>query len=189
MADDEKKHLSELVSGGLGESEKNAADPNEDPEFQTLLQQWQLPKNSPGFDQMVLTAYRNQVSSAAAWKRPFLRSISIPLPVAAALLLLLVLLGSHTLRPPAVVHLEVAGPVPQVVRVEVPVVREKIVTRIVYRQSPERKNTGKHLESDTARSAANSVTRGPRSSQIAVQLGDFEPVEKIQLKILKGVDQ
>jgi hypothetical protein len=190
MTDEErKKHLSELISRGLGEAAKNVRDPNEDPELQTLLQQWQPPKSSPGLDRRVLTAYRNQVSSNNGWKRLFFRSIPIPLPLAAAFLLVLFFLGSRALRSPTVVHLEVPGPVSEVVRVEVPVIREKIVTRSVYRQSPETKSTGKHLRSDTERSTDDSVSKGPRSSQIAVQLNDFEPVEKIQLKILKGVDQ
>jgi len=190
MTDEEKKkHLSQLTSRGLGESAKNVTDPNEDSELQTLLRQWQLPRRSPGLDRRVLTAYRNQVSSDSRWKRLFFRSIPIPLPLAAALLLVLVLLGSFALRPPMVVRLEVPGPIPQVVRVEVPVVREKIVTRIVYRQFSKRKNAVKHLENDTARSTADPVSKGPRKSQVTVQLGDFEPVETIQLKMLKGVDQ
>ena len=190
MTDEEKtKHLSQLISGGLGESATNISDPNADPELQTLLRQWQLPKNSPDSDRRVLTAYRNQVARGGGWKRLFLRSIPVPLPIAAALLLAVSLVELLSVRPPAIVRLEVRGAVPQVVRVEVPVAREKVVTRTVYRQTPERKSTGKHLESDTHRSTANSVSRAPRSPQIAVQLGDFEPVEKIQLRVLKGVDQ
>jgi hypothetical protein len=190
MTDEEKKkHLSQLISGGLGESAKNVSDSNADPELQPLLRQWQLPKNSPDLDRKVLTAYRNQVARDGGWKRLFLRSIPVPLPIAAALLLAVSLVGLLSLRPPAIVRLEVPGAVPQVVRVEVPVVREKVVTRTVYRQSSDRKTRDKHLESDTHRSTVDGVSRGSQRSQIAVQLGDFEPVEKIQLKILKGVDQ
>jgi len=190
MNDEErKKHFSQLTSKGLGESANRVPDPNEDPELQVLLRQWQLPRRSSEFDRRVLTAYRNQVSSSGGWKQLFFRSISIPLPVAAALILLLFFLGSRTQRSPEVVRLEVPGPVPQVVRVEVPVVREKIVTRVVYRLSPETENASKRLRNETVHSPADPLSKGPRKSQIAVQLADFEPVEKIQLKILKGVDQ
>ena len=190
MNDEEKKkHLSRLASRGLGESTKNVPDPDEDSELQTLLRQWQSTRSSPELDRRVLTAYRNQVSSDGGWKRLFMRSIPVPLPIAAALLLVLVFLGSRTLRPPTVVRLEVPAPVSEVVRVEVPVVREKIVTRVVHRLSPETKNASKRLRNDTVRSTADPLSKGPRRSQIAVQLADFEPVEKIQLKILKGVDQ
>ena len=189
MTDEEKKkYLFQLTSRELGESAKNVPDPDEDPELQTLLRQWQLPRSSPELDRRVLMAYRNQVSSDGRWKRLVFRSIPIPLPLAAVLILVLVFLGSRTLRPPELVRLEVTGPVSEVVQVEVPVVRERIVTRTVYR-APEAKNAGKHLQNDTPRSMADSVSRRPPSSQIAGQLSDFEPVEKIQLKILKGVDQ
>ena len=189
MTDEEKKkHLSQLTSR-LGESAKNVTDPNEDSELQTLLRQWQLPRGSTELDRRVLTAYRNQVSSDGRWKRLVFRSIPIPLPIAAALLLVLVFLGSRTLRPPTMVRLEVPAPVSEVVRVEVPVVREKIVTRTVYREAPEAKTASKRLQNGTVRSTTDPVSKGPRRSQIAVQLGDFEPIEKIQLKILKGVDQ
>jgi hypothetical protein len=187
MTDEEKKkHLSQLTSRGLGESTKNVPSPDEDPELQALLQHWQLPRRSPELDRRILTTYRNQVSSDGRWKRLVFRSIPIPLPLAAALILVLSFLGSRTQRSPEVIRLEVPGPVPQVVRVEIPVVREKIVTRVVYRRSPETKDASKRLRNDTVRSTADPVSKGPRSSQIAVQL---EPVEKIQLKILKGVDQ
>ena len=190
MTDEEKKkHFSQLTSRELSESAQNVPALNEDPELQTLLRHWQSPRSSPELDRRVLTAYRNQVSSDAGWKRLFFRSVPIPLPLAAALILALVFLGSRTLRPPAVVRLDVPGPVPQVVRVEVPVVREKIVPRIVYRLSPETRNGSKRLRNDTVRSGADPISKLPRTSQIAVQLADFEPVEKIQLKIVKGVDQ
>jgi hypothetical protein len=190
MNDEEKKkHLSRLASRGLGESAKNVPDPDEDPELQTLLRQWHSPRSSLELDRRVLTTYRNQVSSDGRWKRLIFRSIPIPLPLAAALILVLSFLGSRTQRSPEVVRLEVPGPVPQVVRVEVPVFRERIVTRVVYRRSPETENASKRLRNDTVPSTADPLSKGPRRSQIAVQLADFEPVEKIQLKILKGMDQ
>jgi len=189
MTDEEKKKQpSQPISRGLSESAQNLPDPNEDLELRTLLRQWHLPRSSSEFDRRVLTAYRDQVSRDAVWKRFFFRSIPIPLPVATALVLVLAFLGSRTLRPP-VVRLQLPGPVPQVVQVEVPIIREKIVTRIVYRQSQETKNASKGLRNDTVRSTAHPVSKGSRSSQLAIQLADFEPVEKIQLKIVKGVDQ
>jgi hypothetical protein len=187
---DEKRHLDQLTPGEPGESAEELSGHDEDTELQTLLRQWRLPRNSRELDQRVLSAYRNQVSGTGRWRRLFFRPVPVPLPIAAALLLALAFLASRIALPPTVVRLEVRTHVPKVVRVEVPVVREKIVTRTVYRQSPEMKNTDKNNQTERARSAADSLNGAPQSSQIALRLADFEPVERIQLRVLsrKGVN-
>jgi hypothetical protein len=187
---DGRKHFSQLPPGELGESADEVSGQGEDAELQTLLRQWRQPRSSPELDRRVLTAYRNQVSETARWRRLLFRSIPVPLPIAAALLLVLIFLALRSTLSP-VVRLDVPTPVPNVVRVEVPVIREKVVTRTVYRQSPATKNIDKHLQNDTTLSTANPVSSAPQSSQIAVRLADFEPVDKIQLRVLsrKGVNQ
>jgi hypothetical protein len=182
---DRKKPFSQSNPGDLDETVDKVCSQHEDTELRALLRQWCLPRSSPDFDRRVLTAYRKQVSRTGRWKRLFLRPVPVPLPIAAALLLLIVLAARNVLSP-TVVRLEVPPPAPEVARVEVPVVREKIVTRTVYRQAPETKNTGQSLKNDTAISTSGPASRPPQSSQAAVRLDDFEPVEKIHLKILKS---
>ena len=99
----------------------------------------------------------------------FRASISVPVPVAAALILIftlpLLLLG-RTSEPNApqiqVVH----------VPVEVPVVQEKIVTRVVYRQTPQRSRPR--------------ITAAQEDSTFARTLDGFKPTEEIKLTVIKG---
>ena len=89
-------------------------------------------------------------------------------PVALALIVacaILVLVGVRTVRtqkaqPPAVVH------VPVEVRVEVPVIKEKIVTRVVYRKTP-----------PTARTS---------ESKVESTFAKFKPTDEVKLTVIKG---
>ena len=95
-------------------------------------------------------------------------SIPVPAPVALALIVacaILVLVGVRTVRtqkaePPAVVH------VPVEVRVEVPVIKEKIVTRVVYRKTP-----------PTARTS---------ESKVESTFAKFKPTDEVKLTVIKG---
>lgn len=106
-------------------------------------------------------------------------SIRVPVPVAAAALIVCLVLLSVSLRKsdqpvaqtPAVVH----------VPVEVPVVQEKIVTRVVYRERRQRSK-------NPTRATSNPTVEGTfaKSRKIGPSLGGFKPAEDIKLTVIKG---
>lgn len=117
-------------------------------------------------------AHRSSVAkpTRTSWITSFFRaSISVPVPVAAALILIFtlpLLLLSRT-REPSVPQIQVVH-----VPVEVPVVQEKIVTRVVYRQTPQRSRPR--------------ITAAPEDSTFARTLDGFKPTEEIKLTVIKG---
>ncbi|MCA1565511.1 MAG: hypothetical protein LC803_07720 [Acidobacteria bacterium] len=140
-------------------------------------------------------------SRASFWKRLLTTSIRVPAPLAAAAALLLVATSVFALtlavRPapePVVLAAPVTGSpeaAPQIKFIEVPVVREKIVTQIIYlprrgdgdaRRFTTRENlagVGQHNASPAP--VANAAT--PRSN-----LSGFEPAGEVNLRIIKGSD-
>ena len=111
-------------------------------------------------------------------------SIPVPLPLAIAVIVTCLALGVFAIRraeqpitsPPLVVQ----------VPVEVPVVQEKVVTRVVYRdrRSPSRNSrstiTNPRAESTFARS------RKPVTEEVPASLTGFKPTEEIKLTVIKG---
>ena len=109
----------------------------------------------------------------------FKSSIRVPVPVAAAAVIFFLVLFSLSLRkseppniqPPSVVH----------VPVEVPVIQEKIVTRVVYRErrtqskNPTRANGNPNVENTFA-----------RTQTIDSSLYGFKPAENVKLTVIKG---
>jgi hypothetical protein len=183
MADyEEKKDLTESTQPKSTKSSEEFSS-EVDPELRELLFQWRVPESSSDLDQKVLTAYRSQIAGVSRWKRLFGRRLSVPVPVAAALLIGMVFLASRALTVPKVVRLEVPSP-PRVVRVEVPIVHEKIVTRTVYRRPPEEDNQKKPSDQQVSPESLLRNSEAIEDPQIAARLAGFDPVEKIQLKVI-----
>ena len=112
--------------------------------------------------------------------RFFRFSIPVPAPVALALIIagaILVPVGIRAARK------ETAQP-PSVVRIEVPVIQEKVVTQVVYRnrQSPTR----------TAKQSHNAVPPGEntlaksRGREVPAAFVGFKPSEDVKLTVIKG---
>ena len=183
MADYEEKK--DLTQSTLPKSTKSSDEfsGEVDPELRELLFQWRVPESDSGLDQRVLTAYRSQIAGVSRWKRLFRRRLSVPVPVAAALLIGMVFLASRALTDPKVVRLEVPSS-PQVVRVEVPIVHEKIVTRTVYRRPPEEEHQKKPSDQQVSPESSLRNSEAMQDPQIAARLAGFDPVEKIQLKVI-----
>lgn len=101
---------------------------NDKQELRRLLQEWQVPLASPSFEERVLMARRS-------WWRSFLTGyVRIPVPAVCCIVLLLVTgeVWRWTRPMPAVApHVVV-----KTERVEVPVVRERTVTKVVYKNRP-----------------------------------------------------
>lgn len=114
-------------------------------------------------------------------------SVPVPLPLAAAL----VIAAAALLIPFAIraAHKDVQQPnTTTVVRipVEVPVVQEKIVTKVVYRH---RRTIVRATKSATEASRAESTfakSQRPRSEAMPATLVGFKPSDEIKLTVIKG---
>jgi len=108
--------------------------------------------------------------------RFFGSSIRIPVPVGLALMFLFavaLLFATRVSQKEVVVTQKVSVPVP----FEVPVVQEKIVTRVVYRD-----RITKRIE----RSTANSVVAKTQNEVRPVTLIGFKPLDEVKLTVIKG---
>jgi hypothetical protein len=114
-----------------------------------------------------------------SWRRVFTLSVRVPVVVAAALLLvfagLLFLVGKTS-------RAEITKQTVSIVKVpvEVPVVQEKIVTRVVYKQAKRqsiRRNSERELGNPTL-AKSRSVT--------PITLGGFKPMDEVKLTVIKG---
>jgi hypothetical protein len=110
----------------------------------------------------------NSVSKPSLLERFFRFSIPVPAPVALVLLIALALLvplgikaaRTQTAQSPSVVHVPV--------EVQVPVVQEKIVTRVVYRER---------------RPRARSSNAEPK---VESTFAKFKPTDEVKLTVIKG---
>jgi hypothetical protein len=145
----------------------------EDGELNRLLASWQTPETPGELDQRVLASYRRHFNRMRSWRRWLTGSIRIPVPIAAAAVLLLCATSFLAARkatsfpilnPPAAVSM-------RIVEVQVPVVQEKLVTRVIY------KKTGAQKANE--RSAPVSVL--PR-----IDLANFLPINDIKPIVIHG---
>lgn len=140
----------------------------------------------------IYAAARTPEKAAPLWRRLFAAQVRVPLPVAAALVLLLV---APTLmlisRAPQVVVKETAAPAIERTRtVEVPVERERVVNRVVYveRDSSQNREKAARALAKAAPKSSNSIADS--ASEIAAgaqaSLSAFKPAGDVKLKIIKG---
>jgi len=125
-------------------------------------------------------------------------SIRIPVPAAAALILLIGVSGLFAVRPRGPVSAitpaqsQAAPPAPLVVTrtVEVPVVHEKVFTRVVYVEKARRGSPGSEqpLQRGERPKVANrgANTGANAEGTTAVSLIGFKPTEQVKLKVVKG---
>ena len=108
---------------------------SEKPDLNELLKSWEVPEVPNSLNRRVLSDYRQHVNRVPFWKKVFTSSVRIPMPLMLAQAALLLVVGAFVIssfvkQPPA------AAPVVaeniQTKFIEVPVIQEKIVTRIVY---------------------------------------------------------
>jgi hypothetical protein len=138
---------------------------------------------------------RARLSSPVPWLRRALTARwSVPAPAAVAALLLLACLTPLALRsaPPAVAPSSrknepapAANEPPPVRTVEVPVVREKIVTRTVYVARPARKVTRATRTNDARLASESSPVVGKPATGRDTLTG-FQPAGDVRLRVIKG---
>lgn len=113
--------------------------------------------------------------------RLFRSSVRVPTPVAiAAIVVFAVLLPVRTPQ-------QRSSQAPAIVRVpvEVPVVHEKIVTRVVYRDRRSRARSSKRLVNTSTVDGTFAKSRKPRNEDIPSLVG-FKPTEEVKLTVIKG---
>lgn len=204
---------------------------SEDAELSALLRAWEAPAQSAGARGRLLAEFRENNVRVPLWRRALSAELRVPLPVAAcaALVLLasLFALVARTQTPVEVTKQSTASDVrttdaPAVKIVELPVERERVVTRFVYverntsrteaqrlaankqtditRQSTSTQRSATTTRDALAQSGSNrenasgvrtaidssaQSTAEPTSYFTRVDMADFQPAEKMELRIVK----
>lgn len=139
-----------------------------------LLKEWQIPDPPPRVDARVAATYQaTRARGASSW----MRCVRLPAPVFALLLVAqltsIVVIGHYlvsTSPPPPVLSMPVRV-------VEVPVVKERVVTQVVYLPAD--------AGGDSRQRAANSIA-AQENTNPPMDLKGFQPVSELQLRVLKG---
>jgi hypothetical protein len=180
---DELKSESRFFNGSIEEAE-------EERELRSLLDKWQAPSSLNSLDQRVFISFREQTERSPFWRRMLTSSVSLPAPVAAAFIIALVLGTMTLLRQRSAPAPQAPTIVERIKTIEVPVVQERVVERIVYRER---------------RSALASQTRSllaPQSMSLAMASGEdaqsyftdtnlagFQPNAEMNFKVIKKADK
>jgi len=111
--------------------------------------------------------------------------IRVPLPLALAVVIACLALGVFAVRrtetpvapSPLLVH----------VPVQVPVVQEKVVTRVVYRdRRSSLRNSRRAINDDAQTESTFAKSRKPSTDEIPASLNGFKPTDEIKLTVIKG---
>lgn len=113
-------------------------------------------------------------------------SVPVPVPLIAVVLAAFAVFAVLATRQPAV-----QNPVIVHVPVEVPVVqeKEKIVTRVVYRERRSPGRTSKPVVDPAKVESTFAKSEKPRNAEIPATLMGFKPTEEVKLTIIKGGSQ
>jgi len=112
-------------------------------------------------------------------------TVRVPLPLALAVIIACVAFGVFAFRraeqpvaqPPLLVH----------VPVQVPVVQEKVVTRVVYRdRRSSSRNVRRAINDDAQTDSTFAKSRKPLTDEIPASLNGFKPTDGIKLTVIKG---
>ncbi|HJP93316.1 MAG TPA: hypothetical protein VJ875_15265 [Pyrinomonadaceae bacterium] len=116
--------------------------------------------------------------------RSFKASIRVPVPLGLALLITFLVLGFLAIRSAR----QQVAPAPSTavvhVPVEVPVVQEKIVTRVVYRDR--RSKASQRLAGPARADSTFAKSQKPKTEDLPASLLGFKPTDEIKLTVIKG---
>jgi hypothetical protein len=184
-------------AGGERDAAKDCA---ADAELTVLLRAWEAPPPSADARARLLADFRAANTRPPFWRRAFAAELRVPLPVAAcavfALLLSLFALGTRALTRPAPIESKPEASSALKV-VEVPVVRERVVTRTVYVEKKERGAGRGVLGRTNAREAVASEAGAqekplraatqatPAGYFTRVDMADYQPADEVKIRIVK----
>jgi hypothetical protein len=204
---------------GARDVSARAEESSEDAELSGLLHAWDAPEPSTDARERLLAEFRAGVVRAPLWRRALSAELRVPLPVAAcaalALLSALFVLASRAQTPAQSAAAQSTNAdvrttaAPAVKIVELPVERERVVTRIVYveknapraeaRQSTSTRQqetmpreavtlSNSNREARAVRAAFDSGSRPadePTSYFTRVDMADFQPADEMKIRIVK----
>jgi len=111
--------------------------------------------------------------------------VRVPLPLALAMIIACLALGVFAFRrteqpaaqPPLLVH----------VPVQVPMVQEKVVTRVVYRDRRSSSRNSRRAINDNAQTESTfAKSRTSSTGEIPASLNGFKPTDEVKLTVIKG---
>jgi len=112
----------------------------------------------------------------------FVLPVRVPLGVAllavGAVLALFAIRAARQPTPPAPVVVQVP--------VEVPVIQEKIVTQVVYRDRRQVSKTSKHVVAGPTTENTLARSQKPQSEDVPLTLSGFKPTDDVKLTVIKG---
>jgi hypothetical protein len=217
-------HAADYASGARDVS-AGAEEFSEDAELSGLLRVWDAPEPSAGARERLLAEFRAGVVRAPFWRRALSAELRVPLPVAActalALLAAFFVLVARTQTPAQSAATQSTNAAvrttdaPAVKIVELPIERERVVTRIVYveknspraeaqqlsaQQSTSTRQRGTTTRETVAQSGSNggaaravrtAFDSGSRSADeptsyfTRVDMADFQPADEMKIRIVK----
>lgn len=185
-----------------------------DAPLRELLRAWEAPRASARSRERLLADFRAHARRAPLWRRALRAELRVPLPVAAcALVALLSLLAfaarsartqpasaSETMSAVAAQRSDAASvqasdavAATNIRVVEVPLVRERVVTRVVYVEKKERRDAGARPDAALAAEREKSARDGEQTSGAGaassyftrVDMEDFRPADEMKIRIVR----
>jgi hypothetical protein len=129
---------------------------------------------------------KEEPASAFAPLRLCVRTtVQVPVPLVIAVILAFAVLGLFAIR---AARETTTNPTPIIVHVpvEVPVVQEKFVTRVVYRERRSNPRSSKQIINAAKIETTFAKSQKPRNEDIPASLTGFKPAEEIKFTIIKG---
>ena len=111
-------------------------------------------------------------------------TVRVPVPVAAVVVLLFAFATLFAMHARRAAKPQAASSSPSIQTIEVPVIQEKVVTRVVYVEREKRRSRRARVQSETETDVA--VSGQPPSDKASVSLVGFKPAEQVKLTIIKG---
>jgi hypothetical protein len=148
-----------------------------DAELEQWLAEWQSPEIPARLDAEVRATYRRAFPQLLWWQRWLMGSLRVPVPVAAAAVIALCVAVWLAIRPMADLVPPLVRDVPQLRFVAVPIVQEKLVTRVLY---------AKPKSGLEKRAAQSSSALPAKVNTTQADLAGFRPVSEIRLEIDQG---
>jgi hypothetical protein len=111
-------------------------------------------------------------------------SVPVPVPLAIAVAVIFLIFGIFALRPAK----QLASQPPMIVHVpvEVPVVQEKVVARVVYRNRRSSSKNSRRAINDARAESTFAKSRTSSTDEIPASLNGFKPTDEIKLTVIKG---
>ncbi len=158
------------------------------PAYHTRLSQ-QIRGSADGLAASFLPSQKNlKPAPLNAMRTAMVATLRVPVPVAAAFVLLLSvssLLAVRSRRP-----LMIATPAPSALvetrTVEVPVIQERVLTRVVYVEKTRRRLRGAATQSEQRLLDTTAGLQKEASEKKPASLAGFKPAEEVKLTIIKG---